>query len=218
MTRADETRTHSRPAPVAPAVCVTTTHLQQLDPGDLIPASRSLPPGCRIERAGGITADFSRFLYRSVGSGWNWTDRLGLARAEWDALLRERGSETWVLYAGGAPAGYAELAGRARHAGSTPDATAGTEVEIVYFGLFPERIGQGLGGPLLEEATRRAWDLASRWAGLAPVERVWVHTCSLDGPAALANYRARGFSIQRTESEVLTPGDAAAGLWPLPNP
>lgn len=196
-------------------VTVTTTHLQQLNPEDMSPSARSLPPLARIERVEAITPEFSRFLYRGVGSAWNWTDRLGLPRSAWEAVLRAPGSETWVLYVAGAPAGYVELAGRARDAASTPDLGGATEVEIVYFGLFPERIGQGLGGPLLEEGIRRAWDLDSRWPGLPEVSRVWVHTCSLDGPAALANYRARGFSIFMTESEEQTPADATAGLWPL---
>lgn len=34
-----------------------------------------------------------------------------------------------------------------------------------------------------------------------PTERVWVHTCTLDGPHALANYRARGLTVYRTEDE-----------------
>jgi GNAT superfamily N-acetyltransferase len=185
---------------------IVTTHLQQLSPDALVPAARRLPDGCRIERAEDISAEFSKFLYRSVGSAWHWTDRLPLSRAEWEAAVRRPGTETWVLYAAGSPGGYVELAG----AGG-PD---GTEVEIVYFGLFPERIGAGLGGALLEEGLRRAWNLHERWPGLAPVRRVWVHTCSLDGPAALGNYRARGLEVFRTEEADQEPQDASVGLWP----
>jgi hypothetical protein len=29
--------------------------------------------------------------------------------------------------------------------------------------------------------------------------RVWVHTCSRDHPAALANYQARGMRVYRVE-------------------
>ena len=36
-------------------------------------------------------------------------------------------------------------------------------------------------------AVERAWELAT--------DRVWVHTCTLDHPSALPNYRARGFRI-----------------------
>ena len=31
--------------------------------------------------------------------------------------------------------------------------------------------------------------------------RVWVHTCTLDHPAALANYQARGMKSYKTEME-----------------
>ena len=185
---------------------VTTTHLEQTSPAQLTAGARPLPAGARVERVEVPTPEFSRFLYRSVGSSWNWADRLVLTREQWQLLLDTAGSETWVLYTGGAPAGYVELLGR-------PGA-AGTEVEIMYFGLFPEAIGRGLGGGLLTEGIRQAWQLHRRWEGFAPVNRVWVHTCSLDGPAALANYTARGMTVFRTEEEDLQPQDASPGLWP----
>lgn len=185
---------------------VTTTHLQQLSPSELVPSSRPLPQHARIELVAEISPEFSKFLYQGVGSEWNWADRLGLPRAEWDALMRTPGTETHVLYVNGAPGGYVELVARPLE--------HGTEVEIMYFGLFASRIGQGLGGALLTEAITRAWDIDSRHAGFAPVKRVWVHTCSLDGPAAIANYEARGLSVFHTESEQLVPGDGGAGMWP----
>ena len=111
-----------------------------------------------------------------------------------------------MLSPGGAPAGYVELLGR--------PGEAGTDVEIMYFGLFPEAIGRGLGGALLAEGIRQAWQLHLRWNRFPPVQRVWVHTCSLDGPAALANYRARGMNVFKTEVEDTEPQDAAGGLWP----
>jgi hypothetical protein len=43
---------------------------------------------------------------------------------------------------------------------------------------------------------------------------VWLHTCSLDGPHALANYRARGFEVY---DEKVTRVELAAeppGPWP----
>ncbi len=63
-------------------------------------------------------------------------------------------------------------------------------MEIVYFGLLPQFVGQGLGGHLLTEAVERAWQMDAR--------RVWVHTCNLDHPAALKNYQARGFKLYQT--------------------
>ncbi|HTE59553.1 MAG TPA: GNAT family N-acetyltransferase [Solirubrobacteraceae bacterium] len=86
--------------------------------------------------------------------------------------------ETWVI----PNAGYYEL--RVGGDGIRDD------VEIAYFGLLPAFHGRGLGGALLEHALRRGFELGSR---------VWVHTCSLDGPYALANYQARGLETYRVE-------------------
>ncbi len=74
------------------------------------------------------------------------------------------------------------------------------EVEIAYFGLIPEYIGRGLGPALLDWALERAWSRRPR--------RVWLHTCSLDHPKALAVYRQAGFEefdrqVVSVESELL---------------
>jgi hypothetical protein len=45
---------------------------------------------------------------------------------------------------------------------------------------------------LLTQAVLEAWRTAP--------SRVWLHTCSLDHPAALRNYQARGFEVYREES------------------
>ena len=60
------------------------------------------------------------------------------------------------------------------------------ETEVAYFGLLPELMGRGLGGPFLTEILQIAWD-----ARPTP-RRVWLHTCTEDHPAALHNYLARG--------------------------
>lgn len=61
--------------------------------------------------------------------------------------------------------------------------------------------------------TARAWDLATRWPDLAPVKRVWLHTCSKDGPHALDNYLRRGFTLFDTKVE-LEPELPTPGPWP----
>jgi GNAT superfamily N-acetyltransferase len=66
---------------------------------------------------------------------------------------------------------------------------------IAYFGLLPAFRGRGIGGQLLSHGIARAWDLPERWPDREPTKRVWVHTCSLDGPYSLANYEKRGFRI-----------------------
>ena len=102
----------------------------------------------------------------------------------WAELVASPELRTWVAYSGGVIAGYFELRKQ------------GSDVEILYFGLSPEFIGKGLGRPILEDAITKAWS----WKGAS---RVWVHTCSLDHPAALKNYERRGFKLYKTEKEPL---------------
>lgn len=171
---------------------VTTTHLQQLDPGDLKPARTPQQPAA-IVRVGEPSPEFVRFLYAAVGGDWSWTDRLPWSLGQWNEWLARPGSETWVSWINGTPAGYVELAAETRD-----DAT---HVEIAYFGLLPRFIGRGLGGQLLTEGIRNAWSLRDRSRELPQVSRVWVHTCTLDGPHALQNYTARGFQIYNTSED-----------------
>ncbi|MEU9097617.1 GNAT family N-acetyltransferase [Streptomyces sp. NPDC048361] len=180
---------------------VTIWSLEQTAAADLRPAAE--PPGdITIRRAEVPSPEFSRFLYTAVGGDIMWTDRLGMTYAEWERALDRPGTETWVAYERGTPAGYVEL-----------EAQPGGSVEIVYFGLIPAFRGRRIGGHLLTHGVRRAWDLAERWPGLSATERVWLHTCSLDGEHAMDNYLRRGFKLFDTKEE---PGsDAPApGPWP----
>lgn len=156
----------------------------------------ALPHGVRLERVGSPTPELARFLYAVVGGPWRWTDRLAWTREQWAAELAVPGTKLHVLHAAGSPQGYVEL-----------QPTAPGEVEIRYLGLVEGAGGRGWGRALLEHGLDLAWSLAPA------TTRVWVHTCSLDGPAALANYRARGMHVI---SEVTTDEDvpaAAPGAW-----
>ncbi|PMB50103.1 hypothetical protein CEN39_19475 [Fischerella thermalis CCMEE 5201] len=103
--------------------------------------------------------------------------------------------ETWVAYVSGTPAGYIEL-----------EVQADNNVEIAYFGILRQFIGQRLGGHLLSFGVERAWAIGAK--------RVWVHTCSLDGPHALANYQARGFKIYKQAEQIVEIPDKPMGAWP----
>ncbi|QEU91043.1 GNAT family N-acetyltransferase [Streptomyces kanamyceticus] len=189
------------------SITVTTWSLEQRSPRDLLPAAA--PEGdVRIVRAEVPSPEFSRFLYTSVGGDIRWIDRLPMTYAEWHKLLDRPGVETWVAYENGTPAGYVELAAR----GEQGDGADGV-VEIVYFGLLPAFRGRRIGGHLLSYVTARAWDLAERWPGLAPTERVWLHTCSKDGEHAMDNYLRRGFTLFDTKVEQETEGPNP-GPWP----
>lgn len=184
---------------------VTTTYLEQTAPGELRPAPTPAEPG-RIGRVDEVSPEFCRFLYTAVGGDWYWLDRLSWPLAKWTEWLSRPGLETWVLWLHGAPAGYVEL-----------DAQPGelaTQVEIAYFGLLPAFIGRGLGGHLLTTGIRHAWRMCERWPGMPAVDRVWVHTCSLDGEHALPNYQARGLRVYRKEENEQTLPPVSPGPWP----
>lgn len=118
---------------------------------------------------------FYRFLYDSVGADYYWTDRHAWSNQQLQEYLRRPSTTLLVLYVHGVPAGYIELNAASEEPGT----------EVAYFGLIPAFHGQGLGKHLLSAGVRRAFDDGAK--------RVWVHTCSLDGRYALANYQARGF-------------------------
>jgi GNAT superfamily N-acetyltransferase len=160
-----------------PATLVTT-YLEITDPAQARLAFTTAP-GVDVRRADMPDVAFYRALYRGVGEAWRWRDRLLLSDAELAAELIEPGREVHVLYVDDLPAGYVELV------------LAESAVEIVYFGLFPAYLGRGLGKHLLSCGITRAWKLGGK--------RVWLHTCNLDAPHALANYLKRGFQVYHVD-------------------
>ncbi len=159
---------------------VTTTYLEILSPAD-IRARRCEDERFWIGECAVRQGAFNRFLYFTVGDAWAWIDKRGWTGAQWQAHAESERLRTFAAYYDGAPAGYYEL-----HRGEDG------AVEIGIFGLFPAFFGRGLGGALLTSALEEGF----RW----PSPRVWVHTCSLDHPAALANYQARGMGIFKIET------------------
>jgi GNAT superfamily N-acetyltransferase len=155
---------------------VVRTYLELTDPSEIRPANAPRLGGVEIARQEPPDGAVNRWFYVEVGRQHQWTDNLGRSDADWQAWAER--VETWVALVGGRRAGYYEL-------DPTPDAT-----EIAYFGLLPAFQGHGLGGHLLTHALRRAFELSPR---------AWVHTCTLDGPHALANYQARGLRQFRTQ-------------------
>lgn len=173
---------------------VTTWYLELRSP-EALQRARAPRPEPLFMRAEQPLPMLNRFLYTAVGGHWYWRDRLPWTYARWMQWLDRPELQTWVLYDHGTPAGYVEL-----------EKQAGDDVEIAYFGLMRECLGRGLGGHLLTLAIDRAWDFGA--------SRVWVHTCSLDGPAALANYQARGMQVYRQEVRHLDLPPTPDGPWP----
>jgi GNAT superfamily N-acetyltransferase len=166
------------------AVKVVRTYLEMTSP-DLLRGSPVPSPAPRIERLEECSVDLFRFLYREVGRAYYWTDRLRWTEAEIQRYLATAGVSIWLMSWQDSPAGYFEL--RQHEDGS---------VEIVYFGLLPDYVGRGWGKYLLTRAVQAAWALGAN--------RVWLHTCTLDHPAALPNYIKRGFQPVRQEEYVIS--------------
>ncbi|KMO11166.1 GCN5 family acetyltransferase [Methylobacterium platani JCM 14648] len=143
-----------------------------------------------------IGADVARYraLYRAVGESWLW---FGRARVSDDALagiLGDPDVEALALTEAGRDVGLLEL-----------DWRRPGEAELVYFGLVPEAVGQGRGQRLMEEALHHAF--------ARPIGRLWVHTCTLDHPGAVAFYRRSGFRAYARAIEV-TPDPRLTGDLP----
>jgi GNAT superfamily N-acetyltransferase len=173
------------PPPDGRQVEVVRTYLSMPDLSALRPAR---PPSAERELlplAPCSVADW-RTLYGRIGGDWHWHDR-----DAWpDEVIAERLRDPNVfVYQIGARAtdtpeqagGFLELE---RHSDGA--------FEIVYLGLHADAMGMGLGGWLVETAVRRAFAHGDT--------RLWLHTCTLDSPAALPNYLARGFAADRTET------------------
>ena len=158
---------------------VTTWSLEMLDPAALRPARRA--PDLDVRECEVPQWEFNRFLYQLIGGPWCWTDKLVWSEAQWRAWAESPDLRTFVAYHRGAIAGYYELHRQEEGA-----------IEIAYFGLAQGFIGRGFGGDLLSRTIQSAWDWGAR--------RVWVHTCTLDHPSALANYQARGLVIYAEHS------------------
>lgn len=167
---------------MSPTVEVTIRHLEMASRAALRPSTRPPPAGIRFVRIDDERGATARRCYHLVGADWQWTDRRTWDVEEWAALLEEEQGELWVARDGEAIVGYAQLARRGR------------EVDLHYFGLTPDYIGRGIGGWMLTRAVERAWAMGA--------ERVTLNTCTLDGPGALPNYLARGFTVRREERQL----------------
>lgn len=155
---------------------LVTTYLEMTDPSEFQPGYAQLEGrSIMILKMQQADVAFYRFLYRSVGEQWAWRDRLMMNDDDLREELSQPGCDVYVLYVDGIPAGYVELG------------CNGAETEIQYFGLRSEFHGMGLGKHLLSYGVERAWEKGT--------DRIWLHTCNLDGPHALRNYMKRGFKI-----------------------
>ena len=120
----------------------TTYYLEMNDPTEAKPSKR-VPESVSLQCAQVPSAELSRFFYTAVGGDWFWVDRLEWTYDDWRQYVSRPECETWILTASGTPAGYFEL-----------DGIEGADIEIAYFGLLPQFIGNWRGMQPFDECAK----------------------------------------------------------------
>ena len=128
-----------------------------------------------------INFQLNKFFYKNIGKKHKWVDRLIWNEQKWIDYVSSKKVKTYVLKNKDDLVGFFELIFHFEK----------KEVEIAYFGILEEYQNKKLGSFLLSEAIKRSFD--------ENVNRVWLHTCSLDHKNALNNYIARGMRIFKSE-------------------
>ncbi len=128
-----------------------------------------------------INFQLNKFFYKSIGKNHKWVDRLSWSEEKWINYLSLKNVKTYVFKFKDDLVGFFELI---RHLEKN-------ETEIAYFGILEEFHNRKLGSYLLSEAIKISFQ--------NKVNRVWLHTCSLDHKNALNNYISRGMKIFKTE-------------------
>jgi GNAT superfamily N-acetyltransferase len=129
-----------------------------------------------------INFQLNKFFYKNIGNKHKWIDRLVWTESQWIDYVSNKNVKTYVFKFKDDLAGFFELISHDEK----------KEVEIAYFGLLEEFQNKKLGSYLLSQAIQKSFK--------GSINRVWVHTCSLDHKNALNNYIARGMKIFKTET------------------
>ncbi|WP_375412864.1 GNAT family N-acetyltransferase [uncultured Bradyrhizobium sp.] len=161
-------------------IAAVVTHLEMTE-------RRALPPdpdgAWTLRTVPSPDLDWFRNLYRRVGEEWLWFSRLQMPDAELAAIIRSPMVDVHALMHEGRDEGLLEL-----------DFREAGQCELAFFGVTAELIGSGAGRWLMNRALELAWS--------RQVSRVWLHTCTLDHPSALAFYRRSGFRPFRRQIEI----------------
>ena len=123
----------------------------------------------------------NKFFYKTIGKKHKWEDRLIWNEQRWIDYVSSKKVKTYVLKNKDDLVGFFELIFHFEQ----------KEVEIAYFGILEEYQNKKLGSFLLSEAIKKSF--------IENINRVWLHTCSLDHKNALNNYIARGMKIFKSE-------------------
>ena len=137
---------------------------------------------CSLNLLEPINFQLNKFFYKNIGKKHKWTDRLVWTESQWIDYASSKKVKTYIFKYKNDLAGFFELIFHSDQ----------KEVEIAYFGLLEEFQNKKLGSYLLSQAIKKSFNNR--------VNRVWVHTCSLDHKNALKNYIARGMKIFKSET------------------
>ena len=129
-----------------------------------------------------INFQLNKFFYKNIGKNHKWIDRLSWSEEKWINYVSSENVKTYVFKSKDDLVGFFELIFHPEK----------NETEIAYFGILEEYQNKKLGSYLLSEAIKKSFQ--------NNVNRVWVHTCSLDHKNALNNYISRGMKIYKTET------------------
>ena len=124
-----------------------------------------------------------RELYHRIGAPWLWFSRLRMSVDELRAVIHDPDVQVYSLVHRGRDEGLLEL-----------DFRSPGVCELAFFGISNALLGTGAGRWLMNRATEEAY--------ARPIAKLWVHTCTLDHPAALAFYRKAGFVPVSRQVEV----------------
>jgi GNAT superfamily N-acetyltransferase len=156
------------------------TFLERTEP---LPAPPAPHPDLSVRLVPNPTVGWFRALYRRIGEDWLWFSAAIMPDDQLAAYIGQPGVEVVALARDGIDVGLAEI-----------DFSAGSEAEIVTFGVVAEAIGTGAARHLMEQALARAFRPG--------VRRVWLHTCTFDHPAAIRFYLRSGFRAWKFAIEV----------------
>ena len=124
----------------------------------------------------------NRFFYKNIGKKHNWVDRLVWSDQKWIDYVSSEKVKSYVLKHDNDLVGFFELIFHEEI----------KETEIAYLGILEEYQNKKLGSYLLSEAIKKSFEIE--------IDRLWVHTCSLDHKNALNNYISRGMKIFKKET------------------
>ena len=132
-----------------------------------------------------VNFQLNKFFYKNIGRNHKWIDRLAWTETQWIDYVSNKNIKTFIFKKKEDLVGFFELIIHLEN----------QEIEIAYLGLLEEYQNKKLGSYLLSQAIKKSFKYN--------INRVWLHTCSLDHKNALNNYIARGMKIFKTETAII---------------